>query len=58
MVLDAPGASPRCLGAPIAMKPYYLYTEMENFSERATQSHHMRPRPQRGQGWRKGDDHI
>jgi hypothetical protein len=26
---------------------------MENFSEQAMQSHHMRPRPQRGQGWRK-----
>ncbi|MGB9175139.1 MAG: hypothetical protein WCB46_00185 [Methanoregula sp.] len=57
MVLDAPGASPRRLGAPIAMTPYYLYTEMENFSEQAMQSHHMRPRPQRGQGWRKGGDH-
>jgi hypothetical protein len=28
MLLDAPGASPRRLGAPVAMTPYYLYTEM------------------------------
>jgi hypothetical protein len=53
MVPDAPGALPNCLSTPIAMTPYYLYTAMENFSEEAMQSHLMRPRPQRRQGWRK-----
>jgi hypothetical protein len=59
MVLDDPGASPRRLGAPIAMKPHYLYTEMENFSGQAMQSHRpCAPASQRGLGWRKGGDHI
>ncbi|MGB9177249.1 MAG: hypothetical protein WCB46_11015, partial [Methanoregula sp.] len=54
MVLDAPGASPRRVGATIAITPYYLYTEMENFSEQAMQSHRMRPRPQRGRAGARG----
>ena len=46
---DAPGASPRRCGAPVAIMLYY---PDRDFS--VIQRNRMRPRPQRGQGWRKG----
>jgi hypothetical protein len=54
MVLDAPGASPRRLGAPIAMTPYYLYTEMENFSEAGNAESSHAPPPPTGAGLAQG----
>jgi len=53
-VSDAPGASPRRCGAPVAMTSYYLYTKNETTSS-VMQGNHMRP--QRGYGCRKGGSH-
>ena len=52
-LLDAPGASPRRWGAPVAIVLYYLFKNAESFG-RVIPRHRMRPRPRWGQGWRKG----
>ena len=52
---DAPGAPPRRCGAPFAIAPYYPFRGKYYFP--VLQRNRRRPRPQRGQGWRKGGDH-
>ena len=42
---------------PVARVPYYLYTIVEKFSVQVYRGIAMRPRPQWGQGWRKGGYH-
>jgi hypothetical protein len=54
LIPDAPGASPRRLGAPIAMRPYYLYTEMENFSRAGNAESSHAPPPPTGAGLAQG----
>jgi hypothetical protein len=51
------GAPPPPFGhPPYAIMPYYLYTIAGKFSVQIFPRHRMRPRPQRGLGWRKGGD--
>jgi len=48
-LLDAPRASPRRWGAPVAIVLYYLFKKMREVSGQVISRHRMRPRPQRGQ---------
>jgi hypothetical protein len=57
-LLDALGASPRRWGAPVAIVLYYLFKKMREVSGQVILRHRMRPRPRRGQGWRKGGNHY
>ena len=52
-LIDAPGASPRRWGAPLAIVQYYLFKNAGSLRH-VTPKHRMRPRPRWGQGWRKG----
>jgi hypothetical protein len=54
MVLDAPRASPRRLGAPIAITPYYLYTDVEFFRAGNAESSHAPPTPNGGRAGARG----
>jgi hypothetical protein len=57
--MTLPGALlPPLRHPPVAMALYYLYTIMQKFLPQVMQRHRMRPRPQRGQGWRKGGDPV
>ena len=56
--MTLPGAPPPPLGhPPYAIIPNYLYTIVEKFLCTDLR-HRMRPRPQRGQGWRKGGRYL
>jgi len=52
------GSAPAAWHPPYAIMPYYLYTIVEKYSVQIFPRHRMRPRPQRGLGWRKGGDLI
>jgi len=47
-------SDPAAGASPYVIMPYYQSTIVEKFAVLIFTGHRMRPRPQRGQGWRKG----
>jgi len=52
------GFAPATGASPVAIVTNYLCTKKQKICIQVMTGDHMRPRPQRGQGWRKGGDPV